>query len=104
MYVIEVRDHVMIAHSLHGEAFGPAQKMHGATFVIDVAFFRPELTDNDIVVDIVDGHVGDHVDDHVGLLSFYFPFNFLSISFQFLIIFVDLPKFLSDVRRFPHSS
>ncbi len=52
MYVIEVRDHVMIAHSLHGEAFGPAQKMHGATFVIDVAFFRPELTENDIVVDI----------------------------------------------------
>ena len=51
MYVIEVRDHVMIAHSLHGEAFGPAQKMHGATFVIDVAFFRPELTENDIVVD-----------------------------------------------------
>src|SRR5690606_5681584 len=47
-----VRDHIMIAHSLPGDAFGPAQKMHGATFVIDVAFFRPELTDNDIVVDI----------------------------------------------------
>ena len=52
MYVVEVRDHVMIAHSLPGEAFGPAQKMHGATFVIDVAFFRPTLTENDIVVDI----------------------------------------------------
>ncbi len=52
MYAVEVRDHVMIAHSLPGEAFGPAQKMHGATFVIDVAFFRPELTENDIVVDI----------------------------------------------------
>ena len=39
--------HVMIAHSLEGEAFGPAQKMHGATFVIDVAFLRPELTEND---------------------------------------------------------
>jgi len=52
MFAVEVRDHVMIAHSLPGEAFGPAQKMHGATFVIDVAFFRPELTENDIVVDI----------------------------------------------------
>jgi 6-pyruvoyl-tetrahydropterin synthase len=52
MFVVEVRDHVMIAHSLPGDAFGPAQKMHGATFVIDVAFFRPELTENDIVVDI----------------------------------------------------
>ncbi len=52
MYVVEVRDHVMIAHSLPGEAFGPAQKMHGATFVIDVSFFRGELTENDIVVDI----------------------------------------------------
>ena len=52
MYSLNVRDHIMIAHSLPGEAFGPAQKMHGATFVIDVAFFRPELTENDIVVDI----------------------------------------------------
>lgn len=52
MYAVEVRDHVMIAHSLPGEAFGPAQGMHGATFIIDVAFFRETLTDNDIVVDI----------------------------------------------------
>ena len=52
MFAVEVRDHIMIAHSLPGKAFGPAQKMHGATFVIDVAFFRPELTENDIVVDI----------------------------------------------------
>lgn len=52
MYALEVRDHVMIAHSLPGEAFGPAQGMHGATFVIDVAFFREALTENDIVVDI----------------------------------------------------
>ncbi len=52
MYALEVRDHIMIAHSLPGEAFGPAQGMHGATFVIDVAFFRETLTENDIVVDI----------------------------------------------------
>lgn len=52
MFALEVRDHVMIAHSLPGDAFGPAQGMHGATFVVDAAFFRSELTGNDIVVDI----------------------------------------------------
>ncbi len=52
MFAVEVRDHIMIAHSLPGEAFGPAQGVHGATFVIDVAFFRRTLTENDIVVDI----------------------------------------------------
>ncbi len=52
MYSLEVRDHVMIAHSLAGEAFGPAQQLHGATYVIDLAFMRPTLDENDIVVDI----------------------------------------------------
>ena len=52
MFSLEVRDHVMIAHSLAGEAFGPAQQLHGATFVIDLAFMRPALDENDIVVDI----------------------------------------------------
>jgi len=52
MYALEVRDHIMIAHSLPGDAFGPAQGVHGATFVIDVTFFRDDLTENDIVVDI----------------------------------------------------
>ncbi len=44
MYAVEVRDHVMIAHSFRGELFGPAQALHGATFVVDVAFFRESLT------------------------------------------------------------
>ncbi len=52
MYSVEIRDHVMIAHSIPGEVFGPAQNLHGATYVVDVAFFRSELDDNDIVVDI----------------------------------------------------
>ena len=52
MYFVEVRDHVMIAHSIPGEVFGPAQKLHGATYVIDVCFMRPELDEYDIVVDI----------------------------------------------------
>jgi 6-pyruvoyl-tetrahydropterin synthase len=52
MYAVEVRDHVMIAHSIKGDVFGPAQKLHGATYVIDVRFMRKELDENDIVVDI----------------------------------------------------
>lgn len=52
MYAVEVRDHIMIAHSFKGEFFGPAQRVHGATFVCDVAFFREKLGPNEVVVDI----------------------------------------------------
>ncbi len=52
MYAVEVRDHIMIAHSFRGELFGPAQRLHGATFVVDVGFFRESLTEDAVVVDI----------------------------------------------------
>lgn len=52
MYAVEVRDRIMIAHSLPDPFFGPAQGMHGATFVVDVAFFRETLTTHNVVVDI----------------------------------------------------
>ncbi|GAB4072038.1 6-carboxytetrahydropterin synthase [Ancylobacter sonchi] len=52
MYCVEVRDRIMIAHSLPDPFFGPAQGLHGATFVVDVAFFREDLTDKNVVVDI----------------------------------------------------
>jgi 6-pyruvoyl-tetrahydropterin synthase len=52
MYAVEVRDRIMIAHSLPDPFFGPAQGMHGATFVVDVAFFREALTKQNVVVDI----------------------------------------------------
>ena len=52
MFAVEVRSHIMIAHSFKGDLFGPAQRLHGATFVIDVAFFRQELTVDGVVVDI----------------------------------------------------
>jgi 6-pyruvoyl-tetrahydropterin synthase len=52
MFAIEVRDHIMLAHSLPGEVFGPAQGLHGATYVVDVAFFRETLSADGIVVDI----------------------------------------------------
>ena len=52
MYAVEVRDRIMIAHSLPDPFFGPAQHMHGATYLVDVAFFRHELTRHNVVVDI----------------------------------------------------
>jgi len=52
MYSVSVRDHLMIAHSFRGEVFGPAQRLHGATFVVDVEFRRPELDADGLVVDI----------------------------------------------------
>ena len=52
MFSITVRDHVMIAHSFRGEVFGPAQGLHGATYVVDATFRRPDLDDDNIVVDI----------------------------------------------------
>lgn len=52
MFAVEVRDHVMIAHSLPSPVFGPAQGLHGATFVVDAAFFTDELDENGLVVDI----------------------------------------------------
>ena len=52
MFAVEVRDRIMIAHSLPDPFFGPAQGMHGATFVVDVAFFREKMTKQNVVVDI----------------------------------------------------
>lgn len=52
MHAVEVRDHIMIAHSFRGDVFGPAQALHGATFVVDVAFLAERLDENGIVVDI----------------------------------------------------
>lgn len=52
MYSLNVRDHFMIAHSFRGEAFGPAQRLHGATYVVDATFARPELDADGLVVDI----------------------------------------------------
>ena len=52
MYTVNVRDHMMIAHSFTGDVFGPAQKLHGATYVVDVEFRRPEVDADGIVVDI----------------------------------------------------
>ena len=59
MYSVTVRDHMMIAHSLRGEVFGPAQRLHGATYVVDVEFRRREVDSDGVVVDM--GRAGDEL-------------------------------------------
>lgn len=77
MYAVEVRDHIMVAHSFKGELFGPAQAVHGATFVVDVAFFRDELTAEGVVVDI--GRAHEALKETLG------PLNYKNLD--------DLPQF-----------
>ncbi|WP_416139967.1 6-pyruvoyl trahydropterin synthase family protein [Halomonas sp. HK25] len=68
MYRLTVRDHFMIAHSFRGEIFGPAQRTHGATYVVDVTFQRRELDDHDLVVDI--GLAGEALKAVLGEFNF----------------------------------
>ena len=68
MFSVTVRDHLMVAHSLRGEVFGPAQRLHGATYVVDATFRRPELDDDGIVVDI--GRATDALRAVVGELTY----------------------------------
>ena len=56
MFAVEVRDHIMIAHSFRGALFGPAQALHGATFVVDAAFIAERLDNNGVVIDIGRAH------------------------------------------------
>jgi len=59
VFSVTVRDHLMIAHSFRGEVFGPAQRLHGATYVVDATFRRPDLDADNIVVDI--GRAGEEL-------------------------------------------
>ena len=68
MFSVTIRDHMMIAHSLRGEVFGPAQRLHGATFVVDATFRRAELDADGIVVDI--GRAADALRAVLGELSY----------------------------------
>lgn len=77
MYSLTVRDHLMIAHSFNGDIFGPAQALHGATYIVDITFHRPELDDDDLIVDI--GLASDT------LKAVLKPFNFKNLD--------DLPEF-----------
>lgn len=68
MYSVSVRDHFMIAHSFRGAVFGPAQQLHGATYVVDVEFRRHELDADGIVVDI--GRACEVLKATLGALNF----------------------------------
>ncbi|MDE0897951.1 MAG: 6-carboxytetrahydropterin synthase [Longimicrobiales bacterium] len=68
MYSLNVREHFMIAHSFTGEAFGPAQKLHGATYVVDATFRRAELDADGLVVDIA--LAGDKLREVLGALNY----------------------------------
>jgi 6-pyruvoyl-tetrahydropterin synthase len=68
MFSVTVRDHMMVAHSFRGEVFGPAQRLHGATYVVDATFVRPELDADGIVVDI--GRAGQALRAVVGELGY----------------------------------
>jgi 6-pyruvoyl-tetrahydropterin synthase len=68
LFSVTVRDHIMIAHSFHGEVYGPAQRLHGATFVVDATFKRPELDSDNIVVDI--GRASQELGVITGALSY----------------------------------
>lgn len=77
MFIVEVRDHIMIAHSFRGAVFGPAQALHGATFVVDAAFITDALDGNGIVIDI--GRA------HQALRAVLAPLNYRNLD--------DLPQF-----------
>jgi 6-pyruvoyl-tetrahydropterin synthase len=68
LFSITVRDHMMVAHSFRGAVFGPAQRLHGATFVVDATFRRPDLDADGIVVDI--GLATEQLRDVLGALSY----------------------------------
>jgi 6-pyruvoyl-tetrahydropterin synthase len=77
VFRLTVRDHIMIAHSFEGEVFGPAQRLHGATFVVDLELAREDLDENGIVADI--GLVGEL------LKSVLAPLNYRNLD--------ELPEF-----------
>jgi 6-pyruvoyltetrahydropterin/6-carboxytetrahydropterin synthase len=68
MYTVSVRGHMMVAHSFHGEDFGPAQKLHGATYVVDVEFRKADLNADNILVDI--GRAADTLNGILSGLSY----------------------------------
>ena len=68
MFSVTVRDHMMVAHSLRGEVFGPAQALHGATYIVDATFRRAALDPDNVVVDI--GRAAEELHAVVGGLSY----------------------------------
>ena len=109
MYTVCVRDHMMIAHSFAGEVFGPAQRLHGATYVVDVEFRRPDLDENGIVVDI--GLAGSTLHDVLAAMNYRnldaeSEFSGRNTTTEFLAksIFERLRQAIRDGRLGPSAS
>jgi 6-pyruvoyl-tetrahydropterin synthase len=90
VFSLTVRDHMMIAHSLRGDVFGPAQQLHGATYVVDVTFRRAELDADGIVIDI--GRAADALHEVLGALSY----RNLDVEFDFNTTTEVLAKLVAD--------
>ncbi len=67
-FTVTVRDHMMIAHSFAGESFGPAQRLHGATFIVDAAFSAADIDDSGVVIDI--GQAAEILGEITGSLTY----------------------------------
>ena len=109
MYSVTVRDHMMIAHSFTGAVFGPAQKLHGATYVVDVEFFRPALDPDGIVVDI--GRATEVLHEALGELNFRnldeepaFAGRNTTTEFLARVVFDRLAAAIAAGRLGPHAS
>lgn len=106
MYYLTIRDHMMIAHSFDGDVFGPARNLHGATYVVDVTFFRSELDTNDLVVDIgqaaallkavISEFDLSNLDDHSDFLGHNTTTEFMARA-----IFDRMKKAIADARLGP---
>ena len=108
MYSVTVRDHMMIAHSFTGAVFGPAQKLHGATYVVDVEFCRTDLDPDGIVVDI--GRATDVLRQTLADLNFRnlddepaFAGRNTTTEFLARVVFDRLAAAIADGRLGPHA-
>jgi 6-pyruvoyl-tetrahydropterin synthase len=103
MFAIEVRDHIMVSHSLPDPVFGPAQGMHGATFTVDTAFFTEDIDDHGLVVDI--GLASDAVKEVLAPLRYQnldevpqFAGKFTTTEFLCKHIFDRVAEFVHEGR------
>ncbi|MGY6586886.1 MAG: 6-pyruvoyl trahydropterin synthase family protein [Wenzhouxiangella sp.] len=109
MYSLTVRDHFMIAHSFTGEVFGPAQKLHGATYVVDASFRRRELDPDGLIVDI--GLASQVLKDTLAEFNYQnlddipaFKGHNTTTEFMAKVVFDRLAKAVADGQLGPHAN
>jgi len=109
MYSLTVRDHFMIAHSFKGEVFGPAQKLHGATYVVDASFRRRELDPDGLIVDI--GLASQVLKDTLAEFNYQnlddipaFKGHNTTTEFMAKVVFDRLAQAVADGQLGPHAN